>query len=120
MTVGLAEPHPEHFHTGPGGLPGNDDAGSMSAWYVWSALGLYPLSPGEARYVLGSPLFERATIRLNADGSRRFVIEAPGNAPDTPYVRAMTLNGEPFEGPWITHEQIMAGGTLVMEMSATP
>lgn len=104
----------------PGGLPGNDDAGATSAWYVFSALGLYPVTPGDPVYTLGSPLFERATLRLDPEGRRRFVIEAPGNGPEAVYVQSAELNGVPLEAPYLTHAQVMAGGTLVLQMGSTP
>lgn len=91
----------------------DDDGGTMSAWYVWSALGMYPLCPGDPRYALGWPLFDKATISL--ENGKSFVIErAPGAKPDAPNPRAL-LNGEELKEPFILHEQILAGGTLRVE-----
>jgi predicted alpha-1,2-mannosidase len=91
----------------------DDDGGTMSAWYVWSTLGLYPLCPGQPRYALGWPLFDRAEIRL--EGGKTFVIErAPGARPDDPNPRAL-LNGAPLAEPFLTHAQLTAGGTLRVE-----
>jgi predicted alpha-1,2-mannosidase len=108
----------EMYQNAPKGVIGNDDCGQMSAWFVFSALGFYPVDPVEAAYVLGSPLFERATLRVG-DG-KRLVIEAPGNRADTPYVAAVTWNGRPWSKSWISHAELVKGGTLRFTMSATP
>jgi predicted alpha-1,2-mannosidase len=108
------------YSEAPNGLPGNDDAGATSAWFVFSALGLYPVTPGDPVYTLGSPLFERAILRLDPEGRRRFVVEAPGNAPDAPYVQSAELDGRPLTAPFLTHAQLVAGGTLVLHMGSTP
>ena len=108
----------EMYRNDPDGVIGNDDCGQMSAWFVLSSLGFYPVDPVEAVYVFGSPLFERASIRL--PGGRRLTIEAPGNRPDTPYVRSVTFNGRPWTKNWIAHADLMKGGRLVFTMSATP
>ncbi len=107
------------FDAGPGGLPGNDDAGATSAWYVLAALGLYPVAPGDGLYQLSSPLFDRATLHLDPafhDGGT-FVIEASGAA-EAPYIHDAILNGEPVEGTSIHHGDVVAGGSLVLEMGA--
>ncbi|MCB9592866.1 MAG: glycoside hydrolase family 92 protein [Sandaracinaceae bacterium] len=106
-----------HFGTGPSGLPGNDDAGTLSAWFVFSALGLYPDDPTRARYALGSPLFSTATLHLEAGD---VVIQANGNAADRPFVTARTWNGEDLALPFVEHATVVGGGTLRLEMSATP
>jgi predicted alpha-1,2-mannosidase len=102
----------------PSGLCGNEDCGQMSAWYVFSALGFYPVSPAGGRYTLGSPLVKSATIRL--DGSKTFQILARNNTPKNIYIASAELNGKPLTGNSITHDQIVAGGKLVLTMSATP
>ena len=106
------------YRNDPDGVIGNDDCGQMSAWFVLSALGFYPVDPVEAVYVFGSPLFERATLRL--PGGKRLVIEAPGNRADTPYVTAVRWNGRPWSRTWIRHADLVKGGTLSFTMSATP
>ncbi|WP_230781527.1 GH92 family glycosyl hydrolase [Sphingomonas sp. Leaf37] len=108
----------EMYKNDPDGIIGNDDCGQMSAWFVLSSLGFYPVDPVEAVYVFGSPLFERATIALPA--GKRLVIDAPGNRPDTPYVRSVLRNGRPWTKNWISHADLMQGGTLTFTMSATP
>ena len=100
------------------GYPGDEDNGEMSAWWLFSALGFYPLQVGSPTYVIGSPLFERATVHL--PGGRELVIEAPGNNAETVYVKSLTVNGEPWRSSWIDHEVLAAGGVLRFEMSAEP
>ncbi|WP_448662948.1 GH92 family glycosyl hydrolase [Sphingomonas sp. CJ20] len=107
----------EMYRNDPDGIIGNDDCGQMSAWFVFSALGFYPVDPVEAAYVFGSPLFERAQVRI---GDRTLVIEAPGNRADTPYVTAVIWNGRPWTRSWISHAELAKGGTLRFAMSATP
>ncbi|MEH3158688.1 MAG: glycoside hydrolase family 92 protein [Sphingomonas taxi] len=108
----------EMYRNDPDGVIGNDDCGQMSAWFILSALGFYPVDPVDAVYVFGSPLFERATIRL--PGAKRLVIEAPGNRADTPYVRSVAFNGRPWTKNWISHADLMKGGRLTFTMSAEP
>jgi predicted alpha-1,2-mannosidase len=108
----------EEYDAGAGGLSGNDDAGQMSAWYVFSALGLYPVAPGTPYYALGTPLFPEASIRVA--GGKRFTIRAEGVSKKSPYVQAAWLNGEPLDRAWISHEEITAGGTLLFRMGPTP
>ncbi len=110
------------FSSAPDGLPGNDDAGATSAWLAFSMLGLYPVTPGEPVYVLGTPSFERAAIRLGGAGSRglTFVIEAPGISATDVYVQRASLDGVELDRAWITHDELAAGGTLLLEMGPTP
>ena len=98
------------------GLCGNDDCGQMSAWYIFSALGFYPVNPCGGEYVLGAPQLPKATINL-ANG-RRFTVEAENYGPQNIYVKEMYLNGKPLTGKTISHDDIMAGGTLKFVMSA--
>lgn len=102
----------------PDGLPGDEDNGEMSAWYVLSALGLYAVTPGAPVWVLGSPLFERAMLHLSDGGT--FTIEAPGNGSDTPYVQSVWLNAAEHEASWISHAAVASGGTLRFEMGPEP
>lgn len=108
----------EMYHDRPDGIIGNDDCGQMSAWYLLSALGFYPVDPVSATYVLGSPLFDRATVQVG--GGRKLIVEARGNAPDRPYVRAVTWNGRPWTKSWIAHAELAKGGRLVFDMAAEP
>lgn len=102
----------------PGGLAGNDDCGQMSAWYVFSALGFYPVTPGIPRYEIGTPLFDEATLLLPR--GKRFHIAAIGASQGRQYIRGVRLNGVLLHRAWLTHDEIVAGGELVFEMSSTP
>ncbi|MET7991092.1 GH92 family glycosyl hydrolase [Amycolatopsis sp. NPDC005232] len=109
----------EHaYRTGPTGLAGNDDAGQMSAWYVLAAAGFYPVSPASGVYILGSPVFDRA--RFTTGHGRTFTVRAIGNSPSNVYITSATLNGKPLHRAWITHDEVIRGGELVLRMSATP
>ena len=105
----------EFYRATPCGYAGNDDCGQMSAWYIFSALGFYPFNAGSAEYVLGTPLFTKATLHLA--GGKDFVITAPDKTPERIHVKGVLLNGKPLEGFTLTHQQIMAGGTLEFIMS---
>jgi predicted alpha-1,2-mannosidase len=102
----------------PDGLAGNDDCGQMSAWYVLSALGFYPVTPGVPIYQIGTPLFDEATILL--PGGKHLRIVAPGASKGKQYIHAATLNGVLLNRFWITHEEIVGGGELRFEMSSEP
>jgi predicted alpha-1,2-mannosidase len=110
------------FSAVPRGLPGNDDAGATSAWYMFAAMGLYPVSPGDSRYQINSPLFDRVTILLDPayDQGETFVIEAVDNSASNIYIQSAELNGEPLDRPWITHEEITRGGKLTLQMGPDP
>jgi predicted alpha-1,2-mannosidase len=102
----------------PDSLPGDEDNGEMAAWYVLNALGFYPLCPGVPQYVIGTPLFPRATIHL--DGGSDLVIRAEGSAPGSPYVQSMAWNGEAYHSTWIAHGQLVAGGEWTFTMGTEP
>ena len=104
--------------TGPQGLCGNDDAGQMSAWYVFSALGFYPVCPGSGEYALGSPLVRRAELDLG--GGRTFVVEARDQGPRNVFVQRVELDGRPLPGHSLTHAELAAGGRLVFFMGPAP
>jgi len=106
----------ELYTTGPNGLSGNDDCGQMSAWYVFSSLGFYPVNPVDGRYILGSPLVKQASISL--PNGKVFEIEALNNSLVNKYVKSVSLNGRKLENYWFTYDDLMAGGKLVFEMSA--
>ena len=108
----------EEYDAGPGGLSGNDDAGQVSAWFVFSALGVYPVAPGLPHYMIGTPLFPEASIRV-ANG-KRFTIRASGVSRENRYIQSALLNGQPFDRAWISHEEIERGGTLDFTMGPTP
>ena len=99
----------------PDTFPGDEDTGSMAAWYVLSALGFYPTCPGKPEYTLGSPLFSKATIHLAK--AKTFVITAKNNSPSTVFVKNTYLNSQPHSGYTLSHEAIINGGLLDHTMS---
>ena len=103
------------YNDTPGGLSGNDDAGQMSAWYVFSAMGFYPVCPATTEYMLASPLFKR--VRINQPGGNVFTIEAPKASPECLYVKSAALNGRTLSQPAISHGDITSGATLTLEMT---
>ncbi len=100
------------------GLCGNDDCGQMSAWYVFSAMGFYPVTPGQNSYAIGSPIFDKVTINL--DGGKKFVITARNNSDQNKYIQTASLNGTLHEYGFISHEEITKGGSLIFEMTDQP
>jgi predicted alpha-1,2-mannosidase len=119
------------YDASPEGLDGNDDCGQVSAWYVWSALGLYPVNPASGVYVIGSPLVQKAVIHLDPkyypaarDGTFTIIVHsdtqyAPAARMDN-YVQSATLNGQPLNRPWITQDELAHGGTLELTMGVVP
>lgn len=104
------------YHTGRDGIPGNDDAGTLAAWYIFSALGFFPL-PACDYYVLGAPLFPRAEVRMRGG---ILVVEAPGVSEVNRYVQSVTFNGHSLAQPIIHHADLASGGTLRFEMGPKP
>ncbi|MEU9412630.1 GH92 family glycosyl hydrolase [Streptomyces sp. NPDC048281] len=108
----------ELWSTQPGGIPGNDDLGAMSSWYVFSALGMYPQVPSRAELVLASPLFER--VEIDRPGGNDISIHAPGAAADAPYVQSLKVDGRTGDRPWLDSSFVRDGGRLDYTLSATP
>ncbi|MDR6784649.1 putative alpha-1,2-mannosidase [Pedobacter africanus] len=109
----------QQFYTDkPDGLCGNDDAGEMSAWYVFSALGFYPLNPASGEYVFGSPLVSDALISL--PGGKKFHIRVTGNSPENKYIRKIVLNGKNHSTSSLLHSAIANGGEMHIEMGPRP
>lgn len=110
------------YHDKVTGLVGNEDVGQMSAWYVLAAAGIHPICPGDGRYEITSPVFDRVEFRLDpayaAGGS--FVIEARDNSPENIYIQSATLNGKKYDKCYLTHDDLAVGGTLVLQMGAKP
>lgn len=104
------------------GIVGNDDVGQMSAWYVLGAMGFYPVCPGDGIYILGSPLFQRVTITLDPawHSGRSFTIHAANNSAEHCYIQRASLNGKPLARAWISHSEIVSGGTLELDMGPKP
>lgn len=115
----VADLRERHFGPEPDDLPGNDDAGATSGWYVFAAIGLYPIAPGfDTWYWITSPAFDKVTLHL--ENNRTFVIESLGASTGKKYIQSATLNDKPLEMPRISHEDIVAGGRLVLEMGDLP
>ena len=106
----------QHFHTVPDGLPGNDDAGAMSAWLVFASIGLYPVAPGDTMYALTPPLYPHVALRA---GTQVVRIETTGPLADG-HIVAAKWNGQPLDTPWISHHQLAAGGVLELTLAAGP
>jgi predicted alpha-1,2-mannosidase len=106
------------YQSTPDGFCGDEDTGQMSSWYVFSALGFYPVCPGTTEYLIGSPLFDRATITLPDGGE--FVIHAKSNGPQRPYIAGATLNGGKFNRTFLDHAEITKGGSIEFEMTSAP
>ncbi len=102
----------------PDGYCGDEDNGQTSAWYIFSALGFYPVTPGTDQYVLGAPLFKKATINLQ--NGKRIVIDAPANNSKNRYVVRLNVNGQAYSKTWLSHKEITKGAKLDFGMSATP
>ncbi len=108
----------EKYKTGADGLSGNDDFGQMSAWYLFGSLGFYPVAPGSVDYALGSPAVKEATIHL--ENGKNFTVEAKNQSEKNVYVKKVELNGKEMSRPFITHDDILQGGTLTFYMSSKP
>jgi predicted alpha-1,2-mannosidase len=106
----------------PGGICGNDDCGQISAWFVFTALGFYPVDPTSGIYVLGSPLMDKVTLKLDPrfykGGS--FTVIAKNNSSQNLYIQSATLNGRPLTRSWISQKEIVSGGKLMLTMGPTP
>ena len=109
------------YQTGPGGICGNDDRGSLSSWYVFSAMGFYPVTPGSDVYAIGSPVFPELRIKLSPPyKGKTFIIKANNVSAENIYIQSATLNGKPLNEPWLKHSDIVNGGTLIFEMGPEP
>src|SRR5882672_2363838 len=106
------------YQSTPDGFCGDEDTGQMSAWYVFSALGFYPVCPGTTEYQIGSPLFDKATITTGK--GKTFTIIAEDNGPLRPYIHGATLNGESFNKTFLSHDEIVNGGVIVFKMTSAP
>ena len=100
------------------GYAGNDDCGQMSAWYVFSAMGFYPVNPADGRYIIGSPLLDECTLKLA--GNKEFRIRTIRKSPEDIYIQSVTLNGKKHKDFFITHQDIMNGGKMVFKMGKKP
>ena len=108
----------ELYFNAPAGLCGNEDCGQMSAWYVFSAMGFYPVNPVSGEYEIGTPLFPE--MRLNLDNGKTFTVLAPNVSRENIYIQSMKVNGQPYDKSYITHQQIMEGATVEFVMGSQP
>ncbi len=105
----------EMYSANPDGYSGNEDTGQMSAWYVFSSMGFYPINPVSDQFIIGSPLFDKVTINL--ENGKTFVIETQNNSDKSYYIKSATLNGKPYNKTFIKYADIMEGGHMSFEMS---
>ena len=108
----------ELYKNEPAGLCGNEDCGQMSAWYVFSAMGFYPVNPVSGKYEIGTPLFPE--MQLHLTNGKTFTVLAPNVNKKNIYIQSTKVNGHPYDKTYITHEQIMSGATIEFEMGSTP
>jgi len=106
------------YTAGPDAYCGDEDNGQTSAWYVFSALGFYPVCPGSDQYVLGAPLFKRATVHL--ENGNDIIIHAPENSDKNVYIDAMKMNGKNYTRNYFTHGDLMKGAKIEVRMSDVP
>jgi len=106
------------YRTGPGGLCGNEDMGSLSSWYVLSAMGIYPVTPGSTQYAIGSPIFDKVSLEL--ENGKTFSFITKNNSKENMYIQSAKLNGESINRSWIDHAEIVNGGTLELMMGPEP
>ncbi len=106
------------FDNTPDGIYGNEDCGQMSAWYIFSSMGFYPVCPGSLEYVIGTPRLGKVVMRL--DSKKTFTVIAKNLSEENFYIQSATLNGKPFDRSYITHEEITKGGELVFTMGSKP
>lgn len=108
----------EQYQNNPDGISGNEDCGQMSAWYIFSSLGFYPVTPGSNQYIIGAPLFKKATINL--ENGKNFTVIAENNDSENLYIASAKLNGKSYSKSYINHADIMNGGTLIFTMTNQP
>ncbi len=106
----------EFYHDQPDGIIGNEDCGQMSAWYIFSSLGFYPVLPASGNYVIGSPLFDKVTVNL--ENGKKFVVETVNNSNKNIYIQKVELNGRDYNQSYIRHQDILTGGTLRITMGS--
>jgi predicted alpha-1,2-mannosidase len=102
----------------PDGYCGDEDNGQTSAWYVFSSLGFYPVTPGSPQYVIGSPLFKKATITL--ENGKKFVVEAPATSDKNMYIQSAAMNGKPYSQTYLEHRDILKGGAIQFNLASQP
>jgi predicted alpha-1,2-mannosidase len=102
----------------PDGYCGDEDNGQTSAWYVFSAMGFYPVCPASSQYVLGAPLFKNMTISL--ENGKKLIINAPKNSENNKYISSMSFNNKLYNYNWVSHTDLLQGGVINFDMAAKP
>ena len=108
----------EMYQPTPEGIIGNEDCGQMSSWYVFSSLGFYPVNPSNGIYVFGRPIFDKVALKLPEN--KVFEIRTVNNSRENKYIQSVQLNGRPYDKSYISHADIVNGGTLVITMGNKP
>jgi putative alpha-1,2-mannosidase len=108
----------EEYGTGPGGLSGNEDAGQMSAWLVFSMMGFYPVCPVSNQYIITTPSFDE--IKINLQGNNYFLVSKVSSKPGSKYIRVITRNGGVYPHRYLTHEDIVKGSRFTLQMTDNP
>jgi putative alpha-1,2-mannosidase len=106
------------YHSGPDGLGGNDDTGQMSAWYIFTSLGFYPVAPGSPDYALGSPLVEEAILKLDNINSVKII--AKNQSAKNVFVKSVSVDGKKLDRNYLTHDEVTKSREIVFEMSSKP
>ena len=106
------------YHATPDGYCGDEDNGQTSAWYVFSSIGFYPVTPASDQYVIGAPLFKKVSIEL--ENGKTIKINAPKNDDNNKYIKKLKLNGNTYTKNWLSHSELMKGATLDFDMSEIP
>ena len=102
----------------PDGLQGNEDVGQMSAWYIMSSIGFYPVDPVSGNYIFGTPLFDHVSLQLGK--GKQLEVIAHRKSPTDQYIQSVRLNGKPYTKSWFNHRDIVNGGQIVFEMGSEP
>lgn len=106
------------YHAAPDGYAGNEDCGQMSAWAIWSTLGMFPANPANGEYVFGSPLVDEATVKM--PNGKKVIVKVLNNSKDNKYIQRINWNKQPYTKVYIDHATLMNGGTLEITMGNTP
>ena len=105
----------EEYGTGSGGLSGNEDAGQMSAWLVFTMMGFYPVCPATNQYVMGVPMFKKITANL--ENGKKLILNAPENSHEKPYIESVKWNGKAYRNNWISNSEMMKGAVINYKMT---
>jgi len=112
----------ELYGTEANGIPGNEDVGQLSAWFVLSAMGFHPVAPADCNYLIGRPLFDKITIHLDEKyyNAAKFTIQVQNNSRENKYIQSLSIDGKKTNKSWFDHEVIKNGGEIIFEMGPEP